>query len=99
MPYSMPLCTILTKCPAPLGPHADNASAVPLFFGRPGVRATSPIPGASVLKIGSSRFTVASGPPIIMQYPRSSPIRRPTFHVDVVDALRGQFLGVADVVD
>src|SRR5262249_23206430 len=40
---------------------------------RPGVRGISPAPGASVLQIGSRCRTAGSGPPILMQYPRSRP--------------------------
>src|ERR1019366_4063021 len=78
IPYSIPLWTILTKCPEPDGPqwmYPSSAveAAVPAIFSRPGVRGMSPRPGASVLKIGSRRWTASFGPPIIMQYPRSSP--------------------------
>ena len=67
-PYSMPLCTILTKWPAPLGPQCSQpCSAVPPALSRPGVRAMSPRPGARVVKIGSRRFTVSVSPPTIMQ--------------------------------
>src|SRR4051812_1848339 len=50
----MPLCTILTKCPAPLPPQCRYpCSAVPPTFSRPRVRATSPPPPAIRPKIGS----------------------------------------------
>ena len=74
IPYSMPLWTIFTKCPAPFGPQCRYPrSAVPPLASRPGVRGMSPAPGASCAKIGSSRFTTAGSPPIIRQYPRSRP--------------------------
>ena len=73
MPYSMPLWTILTKCPAPLGPQCRYPSgAVPVRV-RPGVGSAVPEPGAIDLKIGSSRSTGSSSPPIIRQKPRSRP--------------------------
>ena len=40
---------------------------------RPGVRGAASTPGAIVAKIGSSRRTTSSSPPIIRQKPRSSP--------------------------
>ena len=50
MPYSMPLCTILTKCPAPEGPQCRYpSSAVPFALSRPGV-------GANVALAGRERF-------------------------------------------
>ncbi len=55
-PYSMPLCTIFTKCPAPTGPQCRYpASAVerPSAPSRPGVRGAASTPGASAAKIGS----------------------------------------------
>ena len=55
-PYSMPLCTIFTKCPAPDAPTCAYPSS-----------------GASVSKIGSSRFTGSSSPPTIRQKPTSRP--------------------------
>ena len=73
-PVLDPVVTILTKCPAPFVPQwRYPRSAVPPTVSRPGVRAIVPAPGASVAKIGSSRFTTASSPPIIRQYPRSRP--------------------------
>ena len=70
----MPLCTILTKWPAPLGPQwRYPCSAVPPICSRPAVRGTAPMPGASAAKIGSRRFTTGASPPIIRQKPRSSP--------------------------
>ena len=67
MPYSMPLCTILTKCPAPFGPQCRYpCSAVPCLV-RPGVGSSQLSPGAMVMNIGSSRCTGASSPPIIRQ--------------------------------
>ena len=53
---------------APAGPQwRYPCSAVPPSFSRPGVRGIVPAPGARLAKIGSSRFTVAGSPPIIMQ--------------------------------
>ena len=74
-PYSMPLWTIFTKCPAPGGPQCRYpASAVVLLASvRPGVRSADPTPGAIVAKIGSRRRTISSSPPIIRQNPRSRP--------------------------
>ena len=67
MPYSMPLCTILTKWPAPDGPQCRYpCSAVPVRV-RPGVGSALPDPGAMVMKIGSRRRTGSSSPPIIRQ--------------------------------
>ena len=63
MPYSMPLWTIFTKCPAPTGPQCSQpSSAVPLAVAssRPGVRGMSPRPGARARKIGVSRSTAAA---------------------------------------
>jgi hypothetical protein len=55
----MPLWTIFTKWPEPAGPQWRNpSSAVPGL--RPADGATSPRPGASVRKIGSSRATAAA---------------------------------------
>ena len=74
IPYSMPLWIIFTKCPAPVGPQcrkpfsASTGSPV-----RPGVRSAAATPGAIDAKIGRSRVTGASSPPIIRQKPRSSP--------------------------
>ena len=73
MPYSIPLCTILTKCPAPDGPQCRYPWDAWDPGARPGVGSTLPSPGAIVLKIGSSRSTAAESPPIIRQYPRSRP--------------------------
>ena len=67
MPYSMPLCTILTKCPAPDGPQCMYPWDAVEPGSRPGVSSTEPSPGAIVLKIGSSRSTAAASPPIIRQ--------------------------------
>ena len=70
----MPLWTIFTKWPAPLGPQwRYPCSAVPPIASRPGVRAMWPIPGASRAKMGSRCFTTPVSPPIIRQYPRSRP--------------------------
>ena len=65
----MPLWIIFTKCPAPAGPGVDVAELGARVARRRGrsVRGISPAPGASVLKIGSSRSTAAFSPPIIMQ--------------------------------
>src|SRR4029450_4235612 len=60
MPYSMPLWTILTKCPPPLGPQwRYPRSAVPPMASRPGVRGISPAPGQSCAKSGSTGLTTA----------------------------------------
>ena len=68
IPYSIPLWTIFTKWPAPFGPQWRYPfSAVLGSPLRPGVRSADSTPGAMVLKIGSSRSTAASGPPIIRQ--------------------------------
>ena len=57
----MPLCTILTKCPAPAGPQCRYpCSAEPRATGRDGVRGIAPEPGASAAKIGSRRCTGAA---------------------------------------
>ena len=73
-PYSIPLCTIFTKCPAPLGPQwRYPCSAGPGVPSRPSVRGAAPTPGASAAKTGSSRATASRCPPIIWQKPRSRP--------------------------
>src|ERR1039457_2615755 len=53
IPYSMPLWTILTKCPAPLGPQCKNPNSEGAGIRvRPAVRGLEPMPGAMVAKIG-----------------------------------------------
>ena len=69
IPYSMPLWTIFTKWPAPLGPQCSHPSwAVPPSV-RPGVGSTASAigPGEIVSQIGASRSTASSSPPIIRQ--------------------------------
>ncbi|CAB4877357.1 unannotated protein [freshwater metagenome] len=67
-PYSMPLCTIFTKCPAPLGPQCSqprsSGEGSPL---RPGVRSAVPNPGAMVSQSPTKRSTEFAGPPIMRQ--------------------------------
>ena len=68
IPYSTPLWTIFTKCPAPFGPHSKYPSGeVPSLRVRPGVGGALASPGAIVLKMGSSRPTMSGSPPIIRQ--------------------------------
>ena len=70
----MPLWTIFTKCPEPAGPQWSQPSSSGVGSPeRPGVRSIAPRPGASEVKIGESRETVSSSPPIMRQKPRSSP--------------------------
>ncbi len=69
-PYSMPLWTIFTKCPAPAGPqwsHPRSAVLGSPAAARVGVRSAASTPGARASKIGASRATASSGPPIIRQ--------------------------------
>ena len=64
----MPLCTILTKCPAPLGPQCSQPrSAVVVSPVKPGVRGAASNPGASASKTGARCATASSGPPTIRQ--------------------------------
>ncbi len=74
IPYSMPLWTIFTKWPAPGGPQwsqpsSSGAGSPP----RPAVRGAAAAPGAMAAKMGSSRRTGSSSPPIMRQKPRSRP--------------------------
>ena len=74
IPYSMPLWTIFTKCPAPLGPQwRYPCSEVDTSPSRPGVRSAASTPGASEAKTGSTCAKASASPPIIRLYPRSSP--------------------------
>ena len=50
-----------------IGGDTDAVEHLDPIFSRPGVRVMLPGPGASVAKIGSSRFTMSDSPPIIMQ--------------------------------
>jgi hypothetical protein len=68
IPYSIPLWTIFTKWPAPLGPQCSQpCSAGAGSPSRPGVRSAASTPGASDEKNGSRRSTAVSSPPIIRQ--------------------------------
>ena len=70
----MPLCTIFTKWPAPPGPQCSQPRSSGVISPvRPGVRSAVWNPGAMVSQSPASRRTVASGPPIMRQYPRSRP--------------------------
>ena len=73
--YSIPLCTILTKCPAPTGPtRRYPSSCIATLEAAPGVRGAAATPGARERKIGSIRSqTASSSHPTIRQKPRSSP--------------------------
>ncbi len=100
MPYSIPLWTILTKWPAPLGPQCRYpCSAVPPTFSRPGVRGTSPLPGASV---GEDRVETRHHFLLAADHHAVAPLQAPDTaarpHVDVVDALRRELLGAPYVV-
>ena len=88
IPYSIPLWTIFTKWPAPLGPQwRKPCSAVSGSPCAPGSGARRPRPGAMVAKMGFSRSTTPSSPPIMRQKPRSIPHTPPDGPaVDVVDA-------------
>ena len=66
-PYSMPLCTIFTKWPAPPGPQYRYPSSAEPPWRRPGVVATAPFPGASVRNTGSSRSNASRSPPTMRQ--------------------------------
>ena len=70
-PYSMPLWTILTKCPAPFGPQCSQPRSAgdggSPRRARSGVRSAASTPGARVSKIGTNRSTALGGPPIIRQ--------------------------------
>jgi hypothetical protein len=74
IPYSIPLWTIFTKCPAPAGPQwyqpSSSGGGSP---SRPGVRPAPSSPGARARNSGSRRATTSASPPIIRQKPRSSP--------------------------
>ena len=67
IPYSMPLWTILVKCPAPLGPRWSHPPprGVGTFAARRPLDV--PPPGATDFQMGSSRLTALSSPPIIRQ--------------------------------
>ena len=81
----MPLCTILTKCPAPFGPAVQYScsAASGLFTTR--VR-DAPMPGASDTKSGSRCWTTVGSPRSSCR-PRSRPQTPPARpHVHVVDA-------------
>ena len=68
MPYSIPLCTILTKWPGAAGPAVQVAlrrGAVAVV--RPGVGSALPSPGAMDFQIGSRCSTGSFSPPIIRQ--------------------------------
>jgi len=67
IPYSIPLWTIFTKCPAPLGPQCRYPWAAVPSRVRLGVGSTLPFPGAIVMKMGSSRCTASVSPPIMRQ--------------------------------
>ena len=101
MPYSMPLCTILTKWPAPLGPQCKIAllgGAVDLFA--PGrarnvaharrQRLEDRIETLDRLVRAADHHAVAA-----LQTPHAAA----GAHIHVVDSLRREFLGAADIVD
>ena len=73
-PVLDPVVNHLDEVPGAIRPTVEIPALCGASHGLPpGVRAIVPAPGASVAKIGSSRFTTASSPPIIRQYPRSRP--------------------------
>ena len=99
-PYSMPLCTILTKWPAPLGRSADSParpcrrpSRVPACAGCRRARRKrreDRIEMLDHLGLAADHHAVAA-----LQAPDAAA----GADVDVVDALGGEFLRAADVVD
>jgi hypothetical protein len=73
IPYSTPLCTILTKCPAPGPPQCNQPYSALVALENLSVRGAAVMPGASALKIGAQTDTAPLAPPTIRQYPRSKP--------------------------
>ena len=73
---------------------------MPPSFSRPGVRGTSPAPGASVEKSGSRCLTtcfLAADHHAVTAF--QAPHAAAGSDVDIVDALRCEFLAAPDVVD
>ncbi len=100
MPYSIPLWTIFTKCPAPGGPQwRYPCSAELLTFSRPGVRGAESTGGASVAKnriqVPDDLSLTADHLAISPLQPRDAPARS---DVDIVNSLGCQLLGPANVV-
>jgi len=100
MPYSMPLCTIFTKWPAPLGPQwRYPRSLVPPSLSRPAVFGIVPAPGASVAKIGiepAHNLLLAADHETVAALESHHPAARAAVHV--VHAVRREPCGARDVV-
>ncbi len=103
-PYSMPLWTIFTKWPAPLGPQCSQPCSAVLGATpsrtRLGVRGADSTPGASASKIGASRCTGGVGAADHQAVAALEAVDAAArADVEVVDAVVGeQRAGAVDVV-
>src|SRR4029450_11060430 len=111
MPYSIPLCTILTKWPAPLGPQCRYPrSAGPAMLSRPGGGARVPRAprgagdgAAAGSQLREDRIEVLDHRRLAADHQAVPPLPSPDAaagsDVHVVDALLGELPGAPDVVD
>ncbi len=101
MPYSMPLCTILTKWPAPLGPQCRYpSSAVPPILSRP--RSAGNIADARSDGF-ENRFQVLDHGGGAADHQAVASFQTPDTaagaNVDILNSLRRELFTATDVVD